>query len=196
MTPTIETIPGSRKTEEEAQLKELYEAAGARITPDGRFELPPPKDAARAARLNEQAIATLRGEPLFKRKQGKPPPRQLQQAFELLQVAATLNLGATPECFNYGCCCYYMNLYENGRMFFNLILDQTKGQRQKPEFERVIRYFAAFYNHVVIEYADSVEHARVWLDGEILVNPDFLMSTRNPHATPPERPVIDPDRLL
>jgi hypothetical protein len=196
MKPTIEVIPGPQRPEEVSRLKEMYKAAGARMTPDGRFELPAPKDPARAAILNEQAIARLRSHSIYKRNHGKPPAPQLQQAFELLQEAAALNLGVGAECFNYGCCCYYMNLIDSGRMFFNLILDQTKRERQNPEFEKVLQYFAAFYNHVVIEHCDSIEHARAWLEGEILVNPDFFMSRRNPNATAPERPVIDPDTLL
>jgi hypothetical protein len=196
MRPTIETISGPKRTEEAAQLQKLYEAAGAKINSQGRFELPSPRNPMGAAILNEQAIAALRREAIYKRNQGNPPPPTLQEAFDLFQKAAALNLGLTAECFNYGCCCYYMNLYENGRMFFNLILDQAKREPKTAESERVIRYFAAFYNHIVVEHADCSAHARVWLDGKIVVNPDYFMSTSNPRATPPDRPVIDPDVLL
>ena|ERR1039457_2504519 len=109
MKPNIETIPGPGRLEEVAKLMDFYEAVGARMLPDGRFELPAPVNPTNAAILNEQAITTLRSQAVYKRNQGNPVAKELQQAFELFQEAAALNLGVTAECFNYGCCCYYMN---------------------------------------------------------------------------------------
>lgn len=197
MSRNIETIPGPEMAQEAALLKELYEVVGAGVAFDGVYKLPAPKDPDAAAKLNEQAIAILRSQAVvYKRDDLKPADKPLQQAFKSFQRAALLNLGVTAECLNYGCCCYYMNLVKNGRMFFNLILDQTKRDRKAPAFEAVLQYFAAFYNYVVLQYADSTEHATEWWYGKVAVNPDFFMSRNNPTAGPPDRPVVDPDLLL
>ena len=139
-----------------------------------------------AAELNDAAINIFRISKIKKRIGGGPEAPELLKAFELFRCASGMAVRNDRPLqrispilhYNFGCCCYYRNLWQSGQLNFYAAMRVAGIRGERSELERIEAFFYAFFGHVcsVIES---------WLTTGYAVDPAFFMESAPSNREPP-----------